>query len=166
MPAPITEQLALANLCQRYKQYYASAARLYRDAFASDPRAADDLEAGHRYNAACAAALAAAGQGEDAARLDDNERTRLRKQALDWLKADLAARGSRVDSGPPEARAAIVRTLSHWQKDTDLAGLRDADATPFSNELRLKRARLCAGTSSLSSISRGGDMRGTRGMGS
>ena len=41
-------------------------ARLYAAAFAADPKLADDLKAGHRYNAACFAALAAAGQGEDA----------------------------------------------------------------------------------------------------
>ena len=120
-PATSAERLGLAEWCQ-IKKLYHTAAGLYAAAFAAESKLADD----HRYNAACFAALAAAGQGEDAAKLDDNERTRLRKQALDWLKADLAARGSRVDSGPPEARAAIVGILRHWQKDTDLAGLREA----------------------------------------
>jgi tetratricopeptide (TPR) repeat protein len=124
-PATSAERLGLAEWCQ-IKKLYHTAASLYDAAFAVESKQADDLQAAHRYNAACFAALAAAGQGEDAARLDDNERTRLRKQALNWLKADLAARGSRVDSGPPEARPAIVGTLRHWQKDTDLAGLREA----------------------------------------
>jgi hypothetical protein len=31
-----------------------------------------------------------------------------------------------VASGPPQARPTIVQSLSHWQKDTDLAGIRDA----------------------------------------
>src|SRR5215472_4056243 len=50
----------------------------------------DDLQTQDRYNAANAAALAGCGQGEDAAKLNDNERTRLRQQALTWLRADLA----------------------------------------------------------------------------
>jgi len=40
--------------------------------------------------AARAAALAAARKGEDAAKLDTKEQARLRQQALDWLRADLA----------------------------------------------------------------------------
>jgi hypothetical protein len=42
------------------------------------------------------------------------------------LKAELATWGNRLESSPPQARPAIVQALSHWQKDTDLAGLRDA----------------------------------------
>src|SRR6516164_4586354 len=67
------------------KKLHHTATGLYAAAFAADPKLADDLKAGHRYRAACAAALAAAGQGEDAAKLDDKEKVRLRKQALDWL---------------------------------------------------------------------------------
>ena len=99
--------------------------RLYADAFAADPKAAGDLKASHRYNAACVASLAAAGQGEGAATLNDNERTRLRKQALDWLRADLALRTKQLESGQPADRAEFRRAMQHWQRDSDLAGLRD-----------------------------------------
>jgi hypothetical protein len=101
-------------------------ADLYLAAFAADAKLANDLMAGYRYKAACHAALAAAGQGEDAAKLDDKERTRLRKQALDWLCADLALRTKQVESDKPADRAAVQQALLHWQKDTDLAGIRDA----------------------------------------
>jgi tetratricopeptide (TPR) repeat protein len=123
-PASNDERLGLAECCQ-IKKLNHTAAGLYAAAFAADPKLAADLGAGHRYNAACSASLAAAGQGEDAAKLDDKERTRLRQQALDWLKADLTAWANRLDSGPPQARPAIVKTLRHWQQDPDLAGLRD-----------------------------------------
>jgi hypothetical protein len=56
------------------------------------------------------------------------ERRWLRQQALDWRKAERTVWGRLLESGPPQARPAIVRTLSHWQKDTDLAGIRDATA--------------------------------------
>lgn len=84
----------------------------------------DELGAERRYNAACAAALAACGQGEDAASLDDAERARLRRQALDWLRADLAARGQVLAKEPDKGRAAVRETLLHWQQDANLAGVR------------------------------------------
>ena len=124
-PIDNKERLGLAGVCQ-VKKLNHTATGLYADAFAADPKLADDLKAAHRYNAACHAALAAAGQSEDAAKLDDTERTRLRKQALDWLRADLALRTQQLESGKPADRAAVQTTLRHWQQDNDLAGLRDA----------------------------------------
>jgi len=101
---------------------------LYAAAFAAAAKLADDLWAWRRYNAACHAALAAAGQGEDAVKLDDKERTRLRQQALDWLRADLALRSKQLASGQPADRATVRQKLRYWQKDSDLAGIRDAAA--------------------------------------
>jgi WD40 repeat protein/tetratricopeptide (TPR) repeat protein len=126
-PASNAERLNLAEWCKIKKLHHA-ATGLYAAAFAADPKLADDLRAFHRYNAACYAALAAAGQGADAAKLDATERTRLRKQALDWLRADLALRTKQLESGKPHDRAAVQRALKHWQQDTDLAGLRDPAA--------------------------------------
>jgi DNA-directed RNA polymerase specialized sigma24 family protein len=88
----------------------------------------DDLDDATQEVFACYAALAAAGQGEDAAKLDDKERARLRKQALDWLRADLAAYAKLLETGPPPARALVQRQMRHWQKDSDLAGIRAAAA--------------------------------------
>jgi tetratricopeptide (TPR) repeat protein len=126
-PAGSEERLALVEWCQVKKLHHA-ASRLYTDAFAAEPKLADDLNANHRYNAARHAALAAAGQGEDSARLDDKERTRLRKQALDWLRADLALRARLLATGKPADRARVQKALQHWQKDADLTGLRDREA--------------------------------------
>ncbi len=78
-----------------------------------------------RYAAARAAALAAAGQNKDQPPLDDAAKAKLRRQALGWLKAELAAWGKLLDSAPPEV---IVPTLSQWRKDADLAGIRDKEA--------------------------------------
>ena len=103
-----------------------AAARFYADAFASQPTLADDLQSRNRCNAARAAALAGIGKGEDASDLDDKECARLRKEALDWLRGDLAAWGKLTENGPPQARAVVRQTLSHWKEDADLAGVRDA----------------------------------------
>ena len=126
-PADNEECLAFIKLAYGDKQF-AAAAKLWAAALEGDPQRAADLKAGHRYHAACCAALAGAGQGEDAGQLDDPERARLRRQALDWLRADLALRTKQLESGPPADRTAAQQALRHWQQDRDLAGLRDAAA--------------------------------------
>ena len=124
-PKDATERLGLAGVCQA-KKLHSAAMQLYAEAFAADAKLADDLKAGHRYDAACFAARAAAGQVENPAKLDNKERTRLRQQALDWLRADLALRRKQLETGKPADRALVQQALRHWQKDTDLAGIRDA----------------------------------------
>jgi eukaryotic-like serine/threonine-protein kinase len=124
-PADPAERLALAGLCQMpCKQQYAAAVRFYDEAFAAEPKLAADLRAGHRYNAACAAALAAAGRGKDARKLDAPARARLRRQALDWLRADLRQWAGHLEKGSPQLRLILGRTLEHWLLDSDLAGVR------------------------------------------
>ena len=87
---------------------------------------ADDLGAANRYDAACHAAVAAVGKGVDAGHLDDTAKARLRKQALDWLRADLALWTKQLEGGRSADRAALLRMMRHWQRDTDLAGIRDS----------------------------------------
>jgi tetratricopeptide (TPR) repeat protein len=123
-PTDEAEWLVLARMCQHHRKQYAAAARLYAEAFASQPGMAENLETQLRYDAACAAALAGCGQGEDAAPLPDRERARLRAQALTWLRADLAEYASTVDKGPAPALANVQQRLRHWQQDPDFAGVR------------------------------------------
>jgi serine/threonine-protein kinase len=126
-PRKNVERLHLAQLCA-FKKYHRAAAQLYADAFAAEPKRADDLESGYRYDAACCAALAAAGQGEDAAKLDDKERARLRKQALDWLRADLALHTKQLARAQAADRAQVRHQMRHWQQDSGLAAIRDKAA--------------------------------------
>jgi tetratricopeptide (TPR) repeat protein/predicted Ser/Thr protein kinase len=125
--ASAREGLDVAAMCRR-KGMHAAAAHFFAAVFAAEASLAADLPAQHCYAAACCAALAAAGKGEDAAKLDDKEKARLRKQALDWLRADLALRTRQLETGKPADRAAVQQALRHWQKDTDLAGLRAKEA--------------------------------------
>ncbi len=127
VPTTTRERIDLACWC-RFKKLNRTAAGLYASAFADDPKLAADLKAAHRYNAASQAALASAGQGEDSASLDESERTRLRKQALDWLLADLMLRTQQLATGKPADRAEVLAMMKHWQKDADLAGIRDEAA--------------------------------------
>jgi serine/threonine protein kinase/Tfp pilus assembly protein PilF len=127
-PADIAERLELARMCDESKGFYLAAFRFYSDAFAAQPQLADDLQHQHRFNAACAAALAGCGQGWRADQTEEKERVRLRRQGLDWLRADLAAYRQLLNKGPDKTRAVIVQRMRHWQEDTDFAGVRGADA--------------------------------------
>src|SRR5439155_13939503 len=89
-PADTAERLIMAEMCVVNKKLNAAAVRFFRDAFAAEPKRAEELGQ-YRYNAACAAALAGCGLGADADKLDDAERARMRSQALEWLSAELLA---------------------------------------------------------------------------
>jgi hypothetical protein len=106
--------LELAAFALRRRDCPRTAARLAEGAFARDRSAAEDPRAGHRLTAACAAAMASAGRGRDADRLDPAEKARLRELALRWLRAELAA-------GPPDRAAALLA-------EPALAGVRDTSA--------------------------------------
>ena len=76
-----------------------------------------------RYHAACAAALAGTGQGKDAAGLDEAQRSAWRKQALDWLAADLAALTARAKKAA--GRPIVLQQMTHWLTDPNLSAVRD-----------------------------------------
>ena len=126
-PRDVAEGLVFANLAYRTKRC-GSSVRLYAVAFGADPKLAEDMSAGHRYNAACAAALAGAGKDPDQPPPDEAERARLRTQAVAWLRADLAAWTKQAASGPHQAKDLAAQTLEHWKTDADLVGLRDEAA--------------------------------------
>src|SRR5262249_35727570 len=126
-PRDNVERLALLGVC-RFKNLNLALVKLHVDAFASDPKLADDPHVNHRYNAACASALAGSGTGQDAGGLSEAERARWLKQARDWLRADLAACGKKLDSGAAADHALVWKTLTHWQVNPDLAGLREVGA--------------------------------------
>jgi serine/threonine-protein kinase len=118
------EGLAVASLCLSLKRC-ATAATFFANAFRSEPGLAEDMNLKPRYNAACAAALAAGGQGKDEPPLDEAAKIRWRKQAVEWLTADLAAWATIVEKGSPQERQSVAPILQHWKTDPDLAGLRD-----------------------------------------
>jgi serine/threonine-protein kinase len=124
-PADNEDRLTIAQVCT-LKRLFLTAARLYAAAFAADPKLAGDPKARHRYNAACCAALAAAGKGAD--KLDDRQCVRWRRQALTWLRADLALYQKQAGGGKAADRALVSKRMQHWQKDSDLAGIRDRKA--------------------------------------
>jgi tetratricopeptide (TPR) repeat protein len=126
-PRDAGECLALAQHCRQRKQF-SDAVHWYGEAFAAQPALADDPSTGDRYNAACAAALSGCGQGQDAGRLSDKERAGLRKQARDWLRADLEAWRRLLEKGAEKNRWGIAHQLQYWLEDNDFAGERGEQA--------------------------------------
>ncbi|MGO9462565.1 MAG: protein kinase domain-containing protein [Isosphaeraceae bacterium] len=126
-PKDNTERLALAQRAYDTGRHY-TAARLWGEALATDPKLTDDRQAQCRYNGACAAALAGCGKTQDNPAPDEATRAKLRAQARAWLDAEFAAWTRLLPSAKPQERAAIAATLEHWQADTDLAGVREPEA--------------------------------------
>jgi Flp pilus assembly protein TadD len=121
------EQIDFANFCVAYQHLPIAAFSRYSAAFAADPKLAEDVRSQHRYNAARAAALAAAGQGDDTKGLGVEEWACLQQHALDWLRADLAAYAKLVAKGDKQALELVRQRLAHWQQDDDLIAVRDKD---------------------------------------
>jgi tetratricopeptide (TPR) repeat protein len=124
-PAGAVECLELADFCRDRKQHHAAAVRFYIDAFAAEPKQAADLKAAHRYHAALSAALACCGRGKDTADLNAAERARLRRQALTWLRADLALWTKQLETGSKQARRAARARMQAWLSEPSLAAVRD-----------------------------------------
>ncbi|HEX5271698.1 MAG TPA: tetratricopeptide repeat protein, partial [Gemmataceae bacterium] len=77
-PGSAAERLEFADLC-RFKRLFVSAARLYAEAFVDDRRLAEEIiNRESRFDAACCAARAAAGQAEDGPGLPDKVGAMLR----------------------------------------------------------------------------------------
>jgi Flp pilus assembly protein TadD len=115
-PADAGVRIELAQLCS-FKRLYGAAARYFEEAFADRP----NFLGAHQYNAACAAALAGCGKGEDAAKLDDVERARLRAQAQRWLRDELTRWTKQLAADPK----ALRQRLGRWPRDPNLAGVRE-----------------------------------------
>jgi serine/threonine-protein kinase len=126
-PRDNDERLALLGACQ-FKGLHRAAARLYADAFAADPTLSRDWWTESRYRAACCAAQAGCGRGADGDQVSEAERARWRRQALAWLRADLAVHAKRLAGGNAADHRQVQRLMQRWLTDAPLAGVRGAEA--------------------------------------
>jgi hypothetical protein len=97
--------------------------RLYGWAFAAKPALADDLNAGHRYNAVCIALRAAAGRDEEMTTFGFEEWGYLTGLAQTWLRADLGLMSTQAKDTKkwPEVRQRLLR----WKAVADMAIVRE-----------------------------------------
>jgi tetratricopeptide (TPR) repeat protein len=123
-PKDAAERLTFATLCiLPCRKRYATAARFYAEVFAGE-FLLQDWQAAYHCGAACAAALAGCGQGQDVATLGIKERARLRSQALNWLRPEL----DRWDHLSDQARFAAAKTLQGCLVNPDFVGVRGKEA--------------------------------------
>jgi serine/threonine-protein kinase len=122
-PANAHEKIAFATVCAT-KGLYGRASQLYLECFAEEPGLLQDRHSGLRFEAARAAARAGCESRNGQPPFDEKTRASWRKQALQWLQADLDL----WMSGPSRAQVQVVEKLRHWPYETDLAGLRDSAA--------------------------------------
>src|SRR5579884_1632391 len=127
-PADPSERLLLAEICRVDKKRYRFAAQLAARAFRDKPSLAKDLTAEYRYYAACAAAQAGCGLGEDASKLDKKERALWRKQALDWLRADFQHHRKQLSGADAKTIQQVLTKLDRWHSNADLDCVRDEKA--------------------------------------
>jgi tetratricopeptide (TPR) repeat protein len=121
MPAGAADRVELAELCV-LKHLDRAACRFYEEAIAAEAQ----LAARHRYKAARAAARAGCGRAKDADKLDDKERARLHRQALDWLQAELNMLGHLLDKERSKGAAdGVARGLQYWLADPSFAAVRE-----------------------------------------
>jgi hypothetical protein len=110
------------------KGMHADSAALWTAAIADEEDPDDDRQASRIYNAACEAVLASVLKEKIVTATDSAESVALRQKAMDWLKTDLERWSTRLETGGPEARPLIVRTLQNWKVDSDLASIREPEA--------------------------------------
>ena len=116
-PADAIERLGLAEVAHT-RGMDVMAARLMGEALGARPELAEDVEGGHRYNAACFAAMAGCGKGKDQPQPSEAAKTAFRRQALDWLKADLAIWSRNLASAPSAESSRSQHHLEHSRSAT------------------------------------------------
>jgi serine/threonine protein kinase/tetratricopeptide (TPR) repeat protein len=122
-PKSPAEAVDLARLCATPAQKrYALAVRLYDEAFAADPKVANDLIGGHRFAAARSAVLVAAGMDGELPKVELAERERLTGLSLKWMRADLDQMTTRGKN--PKWHQWVWERLTQWKADPDLAPVR------------------------------------------
>lgn len=127
-PSP-RERLELALQCRQLK-WYATATDLYRQAFQESPELTMVNQGNSlaRFVAACTAALAGCGRGEDPTPPDEAEQRRYRNQSLQWMRDHLQNRWAlKLATGNPADRALVRSNLPNLQSNPDLACVREPD---------------------------------------
>ncbi len=126
-PATNTERLDFAHVAHT-RGLHATSARLWAEVFALAPNLASDPMNRLRHAATRCAVVAGCGKGKDEPPLDESGRSVWRRQAREWLAADLAAWSKIVAAGPSAARSTACQALQSWTTDQDLADVRDSIA--------------------------------------
>ncbi len=72
--------------------------------------------------------MVGSGLGNDGVELGEAERADWRRQARQWLRADLTYCGKPATGGTQMAGELVKRLVALWRNESDLAGLREPSA--------------------------------------
>jgi tetratricopeptide (TPR) repeat protein/tRNA A-37 threonylcarbamoyl transferase component Bud32 len=108
---------------------FADAVRLAEKWMALDPVGADKVWECGRYNAACAAARAGAGEGRFTQPIDDAAKAEFRARARKWLTADVAEWNRLFEAAGNVPSTDMIKNLSWAKEDGDLSPIRDEEFT-------------------------------------
>jgi hypothetical protein len=96
------------------------------------------------------------GVGLNGANLSKDDRTAWRRQALDWMRADLTARAKPLEGETAVSRELVNLMVANWKTDPELAGLRERSAMhPLSTDERNECLALWHAVDNLLTRSRG-----------
>jgi eukaryotic-like serine/threonine-protein kinase len=124
LPRDNDERLTMLGAYE-FANRFRETARLYADALAAEPALVRNLVSVHRFNAARYAALAGCSKGANIATLGEPERKQMREQSRRWLREELAACKTALDSDPTGSRDRVRLVLNRCRQTPDLAGLRE-----------------------------------------
>jgi hypothetical protein len=86
----------------------------------------EEAKAEYRFAAARAAVTAGTGKGAETAKLSETQQAEWRRQAREWLLADLEKWADQLTGGhEEEGRARVLQTLRDWQRDAIFSAVRD-----------------------------------------
>ena len=111
--------------------------RLIEQAFQETPQRLQDSKQSWRYTAACSALLTANGDGRDAEDINQETRSRWRRQALSWLRAELEARSQRLNQDSSASRIKtikVVQTCLHDKHLESIRGLQSVQKLPAAEQ--------------------------------
>ena len=88
----------------------------------------EELETAYRFQSACLAVRTAAGRGLNPQKEGEQDKAKLRAQALAWLRADLDSYAAQIEAGKVDGMVLAIDKLALWQKVADLATVREPQA--------------------------------------
>jgi tetratricopeptide (TPR) repeat protein/Tol biopolymer transport system component len=120
-PANVNEWLEYVQICE-WKKTHGNVVRLWQLAFLKHP----SLPSNYRFRASQSAVLASGNQGDDTGAANDMDRIAFRKQAHEWLKADLDTWSKKLfQTRQLKTTIDLTRTLLLWQYHPNFVQVRD-----------------------------------------
>jgi len=113
-PVNVDEEVRLAVFCLTEKNLPRAAFDFFRQAFQLQPELRDKPGLSFRYLAAAAAFATGTGTGRDANGLSNADKESARRQAFEWMKAELAFLKKHFEDGKREE---VQRMLEPWFHD-------------------------------------------------